>query len=69
VFGLELTHLNHAMATTFVKFAEDSKVNPYPHPLIEFWRYSHPSLARRIDFVLHYKPWEQGRPNVLWKRT
>jgi Zn-dependent protease with chaperone function len=67
VFGLELTHLNHAMATSFVKFAEDSKVNPRPHPLIEFWRYSHPSLAKRIDFVLHYKPWERGEPNRLWK--
>ncbi len=55
VFGLELTHLNEAMASSFVKFAEDSKVNPQPHPFIEFWRYSHPSLARRIDFVLHYK--------------
>lgn len=69
VFGLELTHLNHATATAFVKFAEDSKVNPRPHAFIEFWRYSHPSLARRIDFVLHYKPWEEHRPNVLWKRT
>jgi Zn-dependent protease with chaperone function len=68
VFGVELTHLNHATAVSFVKFAEDSKVNPRPHPFIEFWRYSHPSLARRIDFVLHYKPWEQGKPNRVWNR-
>lgn len=68
-FGLELTHLNEATASSFVKFAVDSKVNPYPNRFIEFWRYSHPSLARRIDFVLHYKPWEQGKPNELWKRT
>ncbi len=59
VFGLELTHLNVPMATAFVKFAEDSKVNPNPSPFIEFWRYSHPSLQHRIDFVLHYKPWER----------
>jgi hypothetical protein len=44
------------------------KVNPRPHPFIEFWRYSHPSLARRIDFVLHYKPWEEVKPNRLWNR-
>ena len=56
VFGLDLTHLNEAMASSFVKFAEDSKVNPNPSPFIEFWRYSHPSLQKRIDFVLHYKP-------------
>lgn len=60
IFGLELTHLNEATASSFVKFAEDSKVNPYPNALIEFWRYSHPSLGKRVDFVLKYKPWERG---------
>ena len=67
MFGLELTHSNEAMATSFIKFAEDSKVNPSPYPFIEFWRYSHPSLARRIIFVLHYKPWAEGKPNELWR--
>ncbi len=57
VFGLELTHLNEPAATAFIKLAEQSKVNPRPHPFIEFWRYSHPSIARRIEFVLSYKPW------------
>jgi STE24 endopeptidase len=59
VFGLELTHLNEAMASSFVKFAEDSKADPRPPRFIEWWRYSHPSLGRRIDFVLAYKPWER----------
>jgi Zn-dependent protease with chaperone function len=68
VFGLELTHLNEAMASSFVKFAEDSKADPRPPRFIEWWRYSHPSLGRRIDFVLAYKPWEKGRPNELWRR-
>jgi len=67
VFGLELTHLNEAMASSFVKFAEDSKANPRPPRFIEWWRYSHPSLGRRIDFVLAYKPWEKGQPNELWR--
>src|SRR5206468_10450865 len=58
-FGLELTHLNEAMASSFVKFAEDSKADPRPPRFIEWWRYSHPSLGRRIDFVLAYKPWER----------
>jgi STE24 endopeptidase len=66
VFGLELTHKNEAMASAFVKFAEDSKADPRPPRFIEWWRYSHPSLGRRIDFVLAYKPWEKGETNQLW---
>jgi len=60
VFGLELMHLNEASATAFIKLAEQSKVNPRPHPFIEWWRYSHPSIARRIEFVLGHKPWEES---------
>jgi len=52
VFGLQLTHLNEPMASAFVKFAEDSKSDPRPPRFIEWWRYSHPSLGRRIDFIL-----------------
>ncbi len=67
IFSLELTHLNEPMARAFVKLAEDSKRDPSPHPFIEFWRYSHPPIAKRIDFSLSYKPWEKGEPNQLWK--
>jgi STE24 endopeptidase len=56
-FGLDLTHLNGAMASSFVKFAEDSKVDPDPPRFIEWWRYTHPSTQRRIDFALRYHPW------------
>ena len=59
-FGLELTHLNEAMASSFVKFAEDSKRDPNPPRFIEWWRYSHPSAQRRIDFALSYRPWEKA---------
>jgi Zn-dependent protease with chaperone function len=55
VFSLEMTGLNEAMATAFIKLAEDSKVNPRPHPFIEFWRYSHPALGERVEFALGYK--------------
>jgi STE24 endopeptidase len=61
IFSLELTHLNEPMARAFVKFAEDSKRDPYPNRFLEFWRYSHPSLGRRIEFALGYRPWEQGK--------
>lgn len=65
-FGLELTHLNEPMATAFVKLAEDSKQDPDPSALIEWWFYSHPSINRRIAYVLHYKPWAEGKPNEVW---
>lgn len=68
VFGLDLTHLNEATASSFVKFAEDSKVNPNPSAFIEFWRYSHPSLQKRIDFVLRYKAGEARRTAVTSPR-
>jgi Zn-dependent protease with chaperone function len=55
VFSLDLTHLNEPMASAFVKFAEDSKEDPRPPRFIEWWMYSHPSLGRRIDFVLGYQ--------------
>ena len=61
-FSLELTHLNEPMATAFRKMAEDSKRDPSPHPLIEYWRYSHPPIAKRIPFALTYKPWESAGP-------
>jgi Zn-dependent protease with chaperone function len=68
IFSLEMTHLNEPMARAFVKLAEDSKRDPNPHPFIEFWRYSHPAIAKRIEFSLSYKPWEKGEPNKLWKQ-
>jgi Zn-dependent protease with chaperone function len=52
VFALDLTGLGVPMATAFVKLAEDTKINPDPHPVIEFWRYSHPSLKKRVEFAL-----------------
>jgi STE24 endopeptidase len=55
VYSLELTGLNEPMATAFVKFAEDSKRDPRPHPFIRFWRYTHPPIAERIEFALSYR--------------
>jgi STE24 endopeptidase len=66
-FALEMTHLNDAGARAFVKMAEDSKILPDPPAFIRFWRYSHPTLAERIAFCRTYKPWEEGKPNQLWK--
>jgi STE24 endopeptidase len=67
MFSLEVTRLNEPLATAFRKMAEDSKRDPSPHPFIEFWRYSHPPIAKRIPFALSYKPWEKGEPNRMWQ--
>ena len=60
-FALDLTHLNEAAATSEVKFAEDSKQDPNPPAFIEWWRYTHPSAQKRIDFALSYRPWDKRK--------
>lgn len=67
VFTLEMTHLNEDAARAFIKLAEDSKIEPQPPLFIEYWLYSHPPLAKRIDFALSYRPWEHNLPNRVWK--
>lgn len=59
VFSLEMTHLNEPMASAFVKLAENAKSDPNPHPIIKYWRYTHPPIGERIPFALSYKPWEE----------
>ena len=61
-FGLELTRDNRAAGTTFVKLQEENLTFPRPGPVYTFWRASHPSLADRVDFANHYRPWETGKP-------
>ncbi len=55
-FALELTGGNRAGASAFVKLAEGSKVLPDPSPFVKFWRYSHPSLADRIERCRRFVP-------------
>ncbi|MEN6450053.1 MAG: M48 family metallopeptidase [Thermoguttaceae bacterium] len=61
-FALELTHDNHAAATSFVRLQEANLSNPRPGLLFTLWRGSHPSLAERIEFANDYRPWERGEP-------
>jgi STE24 endopeptidase len=62
IYGLEVTHglfPNSAdvAASSFQKLGENSYDYPTPNPLLVFWSYSHPSIAERIRFSLHYDPW------------
>ena len=61
-FGLELTQDNRSAAMAFVKLQQNNLSNPRPGRLFVWWRGSHPSLAERIDFANHYRPWESGEP-------
>ncbi len=72
VFGLEVTHglvphssENAAMA--FQKLGEKSFDYPYPNAVYVFWTYSHPPIADRLEFALHYQPWDEGKPNEFVK--
>ncbi len=62
VYGLEVTHglfpnNREVAASAFQKLGEKSYDYPTPNPLLVFWSYSHPSIPDRIQFALHYNPW------------
>jgi STE24 endopeptidase len=66
-FALEVTYgvvpnPNAAEAQAFQILGEQDLSDPDPSPFIVFWLYSHPPLAKRIEFALSYKPWAEGKP-------
>ena len=63
IYGLEVTHglfpnNNEVAAASLQKLGEQSYDYPTPNPLLVFWSYSHPSIADRVQFALHYDPWD-----------
>ncbi|MGA2851681.1 MAG: M48 family metalloprotease [Terracidiphilus sp.] len=42
--------------------------DPNPHPFIEFWLDSHPSIQSRATFALHYNPWANGGHGEFFDR-
>jgi len=66
VYGQEAIHgiVTNPQATTvqgFQRLGETSFEDPTPHPLIEFWTYSHPSIGSRSAFAAAYNPWADGQ--------
>ena len=62
IYGLEVTHglfpnNREVAASAFQKLGEKSYDYPTPNPVLVFWSYSHPSIPDRIQFALHYDPW------------
>ncbi len=61
VFGMEVTDVSgETAARAFDKLSVFNLSDPDPHPVIEFWFYSHPALNKRMAFVRGYAQ-ELGR--------
>ncbi len=55
VYGMDMSGVSaETAATSFDKLSVFNLSDPDPHPLIEFWFYSHPALKKRIEFVREY---------------
>jgi Zn-dependent protease with chaperone function len=67
MFALEITHANDAGARAFLKLGSQNKSNPDPSTLETVWLYRHPPVTERVQFMLDYRPWEEGVPNKVWK--
>ena len=61
-FGLEVTRLNRAAATSFVKLQESNLSNPNPGPLYNFWRATHPSSSDASPSATSTSPGSKGLP-------
>ncbi len=66
VYGLEISHGSipdapQAAARLFQVLGEANLEEPAPSRSTVFWFYSHPPIADRIKFALHYDPWSTGQ--------
>jgi STE24 endopeptidase len=50
-FAVKATGMRQAFTGALQKLAKVNLADPSPHPLIEFFLYSHPSIAKRVDRV------------------
>lgn len=71
-YGMEVIHgivpdANQAAAQAFQALGENGLDYPYPNRLLVLWGYSHPPIAERVQFVLHYKPWDEGKETEFVK--
>lgn len=67
VFALEITHANDAAARAFIQLASQNRSNPEPSAVVEILEYTHPSLIERVRLAMTYRPWEEGKPNRVFK--
>nr|WP_179490147.1 M48 family metalloprotease [Granulicella arctica] len=73
VYGQEAIHgivadPQRTAAESFQVLGETSLDDPTPHPFVEWWSYSHPSIANRATFAAAYDPWgPDGHPRYFAK--
>jgi Zn-dependent protease with chaperone function len=61
IYGMEITDVSgNSAAIAFDKLSAFNLSDPDPHPIIEFWFYSHPSLSKRMQFVRHYRTQDEA---------
>jgi len=65
VYGLEVTHgivpdASEEAAKAFQVMGEKDLADPNPPRFITFWLYSHPPIAKRVEFAHNYDPWSKG---------
>ena len=70
IYGLEVIHgivenPTAVAAHSFQVLGEEGLDEPDPSALLEFWTYSHPSIAERIAFSSSYDPWSSGQPKYV----
>lgn len=57
IYGMEITGVSgESAAIAFDKLSVLNLSDPDPHPLAEFWFYTHPALTKRMKFVRSYRP-------------
>jgi STE24 endopeptidase len=73
VYGQEAIHgivadPQRVAQQSFQLLGEMSLTDPNPNPLVEFWTFSHPSVASRAAFAAKYNPWtSDGHPKYFSK--
>lgn len=65
IYGQEAIHgivadPQAATVSSFQKLGEVSLDDPTPHPFVDLWTSSHPSIAERAAFAAAYNPWIHG---------
>ena len=70
IYGLEITHgvvpgASAAAAQSFQVMGEIGLDEPNPNRFIEFWLFTHPSVADRLTFAETYDPWATGTPRYV----
>ena len=65
VYGQEAIHgvVSDPQLSTrqgFQRLGETSLVDAAPHPMVDFWTSSHPSIRDRAAFAAAYNPWQSG---------